>query len=191
MNKAISDLKDQRENSRDSYNRASTEIQDQLQVELFKVFDKCDELAKAVGELESSSDYEGDEFGGVYRYILYSVPSEYQDFSDELATWFSEAHCLTLDTGVSPGQHTVLKSYCGDCIIINDEGDIFLSHKLIISADEYRDDEGDKCDIKRNQLIEQYMESSGYFPEVLEADYYGGLQYVDTKATSEVSNETK
>ena len=190
MNKAINDLKDERENSRDSYNRASAEIQDQLQVELFKVFDKCDELAKAVGELESSSDYEGDEFGGVYRYILYGVPSEYQDFSDELATWFSEAHCLTLDTGVSPGQHTVLKSYCGDdCIIINHEGDIFESHKLIISADDYRDDEGDKCETKRNQLIESYMKSSGYFPEVLEADYYGGLTYVNTN--SEVPNETK
>lgn len=179
MNKTIRALVESIEQSRDSYNRANQALQTKLQDELNKKFDRSSSLKAAVKDLEESREYSMDDCGEIFRFVRFDVPAEFKSFTDELNNWFSEAHGLYLDTGTSPSQYTVLKSYCGECIVVNEDGDIFLGHELIINSNEYNED-GEVNETKRNELIEAYMAKSGYFPEVLHQPRCGNLYLINT-----------
>jgi hypothetical protein len=183
MNKAIKTLVESIEASKDSYNRVNQELQTKLQTELNKKFDKSKELKTAVAELENSTEYISDDAGEISRFIRFDVPTDFKPFTNELNNWFSEAHGLYLDTGSSPSQYTILKSYCGECIVVNEDGDVFDGHKVIIDSDNCKNEDGDYDESKRNEMIEAYMERTGCFPDVLRQTQYGDLFPINTKET--------
>ena len=51
--------------------------------------------------------------------------------------------------------------------------------EIIIDGDEYTED-GEVDEVKRNELIEAYMEKTGCFPGVLSDDDHGNLFLVNT-----------
>ena len=96
-----------------------------------------------------------------------------------------ENHCIEVDF-----QNDVLMYSQGPCIVVNNEGDVLDtdSGKWFIKKNDYLDEETGKFDIsKRNELIEAYMEKTGYFPGVFESDYYGNLRIDRTLAPSKVA----
>lgn len=69
----------------------------------------------------------------------------------------------------------------GPAIIINDQGDVLDQEtgKWIIKKSDYIDE----ADLYAQ--IEAYMEKTGCFPSVVEADYYGNPTYVNTNVKKE------
>jgi hypothetical protein len=97
---------------------------------------------------------------------------------DLLQEYMRENFCVEIDF-----KNDVLMSCIGPCIIINDDGDILdeEANKWIIKKSDYRNEENE-LDIKlRNELIEKYMEKSGYFPSVVSVDRHGNAFFVNTK----------
>lgn len=91
-------------------------------------------------------------------------------------------HCINVNF-----ENDALISSDGPCIVINEDGDVFDqdADKCVIPVDDTRDEDGEISVSKRNQLIEQYMESTGVFPSVVSQDRYGNMFYVNTNEGAE------
>lgn len=94
---------------------------------------------------------------------------------EALSDIFSEGYGLIVDY-----QNDCLLMDIGPAILINHEGDVLDqdSGKWIISKNDYETEE------QRNELIESYMNKSGYFPAIIKIDYHGNANYVNTQNLS-------
>ena len=179
MNKKIEALREQLEQPSGDIQR----IQKKMQEEYNKVFDDSKSLAKDIANAESASMYQLDESGEVESWFRFDglddIPEDAREFFD---TWLSENHCMRVDWDNSCFLYSQ-----GESITINDDGDVFLGHKCVIHARDYRseDRDTDTDELERNRLIEAYMERSGYFPGVFSVDRHGNVFYVDTKPKAE------
>ena len=99
--------------------------------------------------------------------ILGKIPKREQSYFDD----YMSNECFQVDW-----ENECLLYSLGPCILINAEGDIYDqdSREWIIRKDEY---DGKR---ERNILIEAYMESTGCFPAVVQADSYDNLSFVKT-----------
>lgn len=164
INKLLETIKTQNKNHSD----AISCIKEKIQAELNPIFESDAELKTDIEKHESSLEYMA---SGDYPLVdkwsqAYSI-SKYSDFIEYLETYLE---FIYID----------LKNECfiscdGEAIIVNQDGDIFLGGKLIFNSDSYN------SETKRNKLIEDYMESSGYFPNTFYQDHYGNLSLIKTQ----------
>jgi hypothetical protein len=156
-----------------------SKIQDQIQKEINKIFDKDKEIKKALIELESSQELTFDEFGEVSTWLRFELPEKYKAYIDEFLNYIGEL-----------GAYYDLKNDCllshigDDYISIQDDtrsdNGVWQNHKIIIEESEYKDDDGNIDELKRNELIEEYMEKNGFFPYVIRVNRYGNAFFVST-----------
>ena len=175
MNKSIEKLIKQRADLVKNSIEAKSALQSEIQAKLDKIFDKSKELKEALKELDASTEYSANEYD-ICRWVRFEVPESMQEFTVELNTYLQDNHCASLDL-----KNDALMASCGECIIVNDEGDVFLDQKLIIDSKLCKDDEGEYSIEKRNKLIEEYMEKTGFFPDVLLQSERGDLSLINTK----------
>lgn len=140
-------------------------------------------IEEYVARLESSKELthiEGDEYP--CRWIRFDA-SQYIDKDSALERelfdqYLSDQYCINVNY-----KDDCLTTSDGPCLIINDDGDILDqdSGKWVIAVSEYTDDDGGKNNLKRNKLIEEWMERKGYFPSVIREDQHGNMFYVSTQ----------
>ena len=155
----------------------AADIENQLQAEYNKVFDKNTEIKKAIAEVQNSQEYCWNDFEEICQWSRFYA-KDFKDCQEYLKTYLREYHCIDIDF-----KNDALLYSTGFNIIINDDGDILEqdSGKWIIKKDDYRDDDGHLDENKRNELIEKHMEKTGCFPSVFRCDRYGNVFLEDTR----------
>lgn len=178
MNKRINEL-----NLQLAANRVNSElIREKIQKEYDTVFNDLLSLKKAISNAESASQYQGNEAGEIESWYYFPGLSDFLDCREYFENWLSEHHCMFVDW-----KNECLLFPQGESIIIQDDcrhksdNGVWLNHKQIIEETEYLDDSGQVNEAKRNELIESYMEKSGFFPGVFRVDNYGNVSYIKTK----------
>ena len=152
-------------------NESTQELKDKLQEAYNDQFNDWGDLQALINHMENRTS------DGYYHYnecgdIEYSISFELELLPEErkfLDEYLSD-YCIYLDTNTD-----TLSTSEGDSIVMNDSGDVFDGHKCIINATEY------ETEIRRNFLIEEYMEKTGCFPGVFESDRNGILTPIDTQ----------
>ena len=167
------------------------EIKAKVQIEANKLFDKDKELKQALIELENSNDYNIGEYGELESWIRFN-----SNFPNELNEYFENYLSENFGYIRMDFKNDALISFHGDDFISiqddarhNQDNGIWQGQKMIIKEDEYRDENpenehyerGEINIAKRNELIEQHMEKTGYFPGVFRVDYHGNVFSVNTK----------
>jgi len=166
------------------------DLNDQLKKEYETVFKKDADLKTALKDIETSNEYGSDE-SGIYSWVRFYL-TDYKDDSqglEFLSEYVSEAG-YHLDA-----ENESLVNFQGDCILINDDGDIFESDgvcpgKDIASIDDYSVNE-EPDEALRNKLIRDYMESNEYWPGVFTVDHYGNVYSVNTEPVKSSTNVLK
>lgn len=162
--------------------RNADAIKAKLQKEYDKVFDDSKALAKAIANAENASMYQIGEDGEVESWFRFSGLSDFHECREYFETWLLESHCMMVDWDndcflYSQGESLIIQD---DARNRRDNG-VWLSGKQIIEESEYRDDDGEVDESKRNELIEAWMEKNGYFPGVFRVDNYGNVSHVNTQ----------
>lgn len=153
------------------------EIETQLQAEWNKVFDDSTQLKEALAKLEQSNDYHWDRFGEIASYIRF-YPKDFENCKRYLIAYMREYHYVEIDFDCD-----ILTRSVGPAIVINDDdGGVYDQDgdKFFIKKSDYRDEDGKLDLVKRNELIEEYMEKTGCFPGVYSSDHYGNISSVKT-----------
>lgn len=129
-----------------------------------------------ISKLEASTEYGLDRFGEVESWISLDL-SEFEDCTQFFEQYMRNEHYIIVDFN-----NGILSYPQGPNLIIQDDGSVYDqdSNKLIIKRSDYKDEDGEIDESKRNQLIEAYMEKSGYFSGVFRVDYYGNVFPVNT-----------
>jgi hypothetical protein len=160
-------------------------IETKLQLAWNKVFDKSKTLKAGISAVESSNEYFGDECGEIVSWVRFDL-SNFQECKQYLECYLGD-YCVDIDW-----DNDCLKYRQGESLIIQDDtrrdNGVWLNHKCIIDESEYRDinsenehyERGEVNEVKRNELIEKYMEKSGYYPGVFRVDYHGNVSAVKT-----------
>jgi hypothetical protein len=181
MNKRIESLLADRDGLKLKTQAQINEINSKLSLEYDKVFSNDKALIAALNNLGVASEYGLDQYGEIYLWFRYAglsdVPEHTREFLEEFVSNYNGANidwdndCFTLNEGES--------------IVIQDDtrndNGVWLSGKLIIEESEYKDDDGEVNEAKRNSLIEAYMECTGYFPGVFRVTSYGDVFPVNTQ----------
>jgi hypothetical protein len=177
MNRKIEQLKTKLKMAESEYATNVTNVRNELNAEWFKIFEKSPVLKVDFKRLEESNQYGSDE-SGIYSFIhlTYAIPddesgkSAFSDYVAEHGYYYQS-------------EHNALLNRQGECIIINEDGDIFLAEcgnsKLIIGQDAYIEHSEFNIDL-RNELIETWMDKNGYFPGVFREDRHGNIFPVNT-----------
>lgn len=154
------------------------EIENQLQTAYNKAFDKDKAIKSVMAELEASQDFICDQYGEISSYVHFDL-SDYQDCKEYFVNYMRDSLFVSVDF-----QNDCLTYGQGESMIIQDDtrhdNGVWLSGKCVIDESEYKQD-GDVDEVKRNSLIEAYMERTGYFPGVFRCDSHGNVFLVDTK----------
>lgn len=179
MNKRIKDLTEQLDRTLVLQRDKVAKLQTALQQEYNKIFDDSAKLKKALADAENASMYQLNENGEVESWWRYHDLSDYSECKEYFENWVSEYgfrvdwdnECLLL------GQ--------GESIFIQDDtrrdNGVWLNGKCIIDESEYKSEDGEVNEEKRNELIEKYMERTGYFPGVFRVTQYGDVFPVKTQ----------
>lgn len=157
------------------YNKSldnSKEIWNNLYKEYCKKFDKDKRLQKAIKDLESSTDFTWME-DLVARWIRFSI--EVEGLEEKALEEYLQDQRIYYEK-----EYQCLLTYDGPSIIINEEGDVLDqdSGKWIIDSSKYSTIE------ELYSLIEQWMDKTGYFPNVFKTDRYGNVFLVNTNKRS-------
>ena len=153
------------------------QIKTSIVTELGKQFEKDKTILAGRIALENSNNYGEDENGWIYAWARFELPEKFKPYTEYFERWIQEQYCYTYDSK----NDSLMNSLGPDEIVINEDGDIFMGHKVIIDSKECRDDDGNYDRKKRNRLIEEYMERTGYFPGVFKQDHYGNITAINTK----------
>ena len=138
---------------------------------------KTKEVDAIVNALEVSRELtqvEGDEYIHSWTRVDFStlidVESEHEQ--ELLAEYFQEHHFIYVDF-----KNDAVTQCIGPCLVINDDGDVLDqdSGKWVINRQDY------ESIAERNNLIEEYMDKTGYFPSVVQEGRYGVQGYVNTQ----------
>ena len=169
MNNKIKQLAKQLQIQKDLMNNKINDIKEKLQKELDAIWKNDSNIKEAIKKLEQSTDFGADECNEIYTWTRFELEpyKKYQEYFENFLMEYYGAYAKF--------EHDALILFQGECIIINEEGDIFLDDKRIIDAKDYSNE------TERNELIEKYMNDSGYFPSVLYQGHYGDLSLVNTQ----------
>lgn len=129
-------------------------IETELQQEWNNVFKDNTRLRDNVALLEQSSEYSFDKYGEIVSWRRFADLSDYRECATYLENYLN-------DRGVGiDWENDCLTYNLTPCIVINDDGDVYDqdSGKLILDVTEYKDDDGNLDEGKRNTLIETWME---------------------------------
>ena len=177
---AISELNQESEKKRQSLKELALDL-------MRKKMENREDLKKIIGEVEASTELTSLPHDEWYSQWIRVDFSEFIDIDSELEKEVLSEY-LEEFGGYRPDfENDCLTCSIGPAILINKDGDILDqdSGKWIISRKEYLDDDGAEDRKKRNQLIESYMEKSGYFPSVIRVDHCGSAYYVSTQEKGE------
>ncbi len=179
MNKKIKALQAKRE----KLHAPCLEVDEAIRAEWRKLIKASPSVAKAITEVESSTEYGWDSSGEICRFSWPGGLLEPFDTAcpDVLREHLGD-HCAYLE-------HGQLQMTEGDAIIINHKGDVFMTGErgAFIRREEYTDVDGNQDEAKRNALIEAHMEKTGYFPGVFRTDVHGNVFHVNTLAREEIA----
>lgn len=184
--KTLSDALARLQQAENAYNQAkenaarSEQIAYSVAVEnLSKVadatFDADSELQSALKGIEASEQYGLDELG-IYAWYRYVPPKEY--LSDDVKPHFDayiEAYGYRFDS-----DNDALINSFGSYIGVDYQGNVYLDEgdggpiEMIATIADYTTEDGEVDEDHRNTLIEEWMESKGYYPGVFSIDYYHG-----------------
>ena len=160
------------------HDKKKGEITAELNALYFEKFKDWKALQHALRDIEVSTEYSNTE-SGIVTFVRFEAGSldSYELYA--LNEYVGE-HGVYLETDMN----TII-CFQGDCIVVNSEGDVFLSDgvgsKLILRADSIEGEKGtEEYRLNQNAWIEQYMEEEGHFPAVLSEDYYGDLTPIST-----------
>ena len=145
-----------------------------------KIFDNDKQLQKDIINAQNASEYQGGEDGIYSWYRVKTNLKDYEQCKEYIEEYVSENSCLRIDW-----ENQCFMNWLGDDnIIIQDDtrrnNGVWQGQKCIIPESEYKNDDGEVNTEKRNELIEAYMEKSGYFPGVFRVDYHGNIFHVKT-----------
>jgi len=160
-----------------------------LQKEYNKYFDSNQELQKVLANAESATEYQLDEMGEIESWFRANILEDFSDCREYFENYLSETNCMRVDW-----VNSCLLNSQGDSLIIQDDcrhrrdNGVWFGHKQVISQSDYWSEEeylnntsGEIDTEKRNQLIEQYMEKTGYFLGVFRVDRNGNVFLVNTQ----------
>jgi hypothetical protein len=168
MNKEIKDLNTQLADSLETIE----DLETKLQAEWNRVFDDSGVIKAIMVNVEDSTDYRFDEYGEIVSYYYVDL-SDFKDSKKYLVQYLRDSYCADLDLA-----NDCISYSQGECIVIQDEtrrdNGVWLNFKLIIDESEYRDENGVN-ETKRNELIEAYMEKTGFYPGVFRSDSHGNV----------------
>jgi hypothetical protein len=152
-------------------------IKDKLRTAWGLVFEASESIKTMVSRVETSTNYAIDKYGDISSFTHEDF-SEFESCREYFEGYMQETHHVSIDW-----DNGALLQSLGTCIVINDDGDVYDQDgdKFFIKSGDYLDDNGDPDTEKRNELIEAYMESSGYFPGVFRVGKYGDVFSVNTK----------
>lgn len=145
-------------------------LKSEIQQEYNKIFEVDESLNNAINELYTSEDYGRDEYDEIYKWLRFDT-KPYTNCKEYLEEYLAE-YAMSVDFY----NDAILLYFGPEEIIINSDGDIFLGHECIIESKEYDTTE------ERNKLIEEYMETTGYYPGVFYCDYYGNITSINTQS---------
>ena len=178
MNNKITKLLDKLNNQANEMEGIKIDLQDEYN----KVFDSMPQVKEMVAKLEQSNNYTIDKYGEIASIESVNL-SDFQECGAYFVDYMRDNHYITID--LDNGYMTY--SQGPDCMIIQDDtrhdNGVWLEGKLVIKESEYKED-GDVDELKRNELIEAYMEKTGYFPGVFRVDAYGNVFLVDIHSKS-------
>lgn len=153
---------------------------ERLFIQWRKIFENDKKLQRDAENAQNASEY-GEDENGIYSWFRVKTDlKEYSDCSEFFETWLSENYNLTVDW-----ENDCFVLWQGDDNIIiqvdtgRDNG-VWQGSKLLFDEDLYRTEDGTVDIEKRNALIEEHMEKTGYFPGVFRVDQYGNVSYIQT-----------
>lgn len=171
----------------------SVELHKLILAELSLVLEPhAESIAKEIDNApDAKTDYQWGEHGEIERVVSIQLPNE-DDFANKygmdatgdirqvLNELVSDLTCAHIDFDNSVALQVEM-----DAIIVQTEGrktdrGVYTNNKRIINETEYLDDNDQIDTTKRNQLIEEYMDKTGYYPSVFTIDYYGTIQLIKT-----------
>ena len=159
----------------------ASEIEAQLQAEWNEVFEDMTQLRDAVSQLEQSNQYSHNTYGEICSWVRFDT-SDFKDCGEFLKEYLRESYCIDLDFDGD----TLTMSHGDDNLVIqsdsrqNRDNGVWQDHKLIIAESDYKNEDGEIDETKRNELIELHMQKSDYFPGVFRVDYHGNIFPVST-----------
>lgn len=157
------------------------EIKAKLQIEWNKVFNDMVQIRDAVSKLEQSNDYMGNEYGEICSWVNFDL-SDFKDCKEFFQEYMRERNFIEVDFQ----NDTLIMSHGDDNLIIQDDtrrdNGVWQGGKLVIDESDYKTEDGEIDETKRNALIEAHMEKTGYFPGVYRIDYHGNVFPVNTKS---------
>jgi hypothetical protein len=154
------------------------EIETELQLAWNEVFDDLSSIKDIVSKLESSNEYSLNGYGEINQWVSFYGIGDFKDCMSYFENYMMDNHFVNVDW-----ENDVLSSSQGESLIIQDDtkrdNGVWLNGKLVICGNEYKDD-GEVNETVRNELIEQYMEKTGYYPGVFRVDSHGNVFPVST-----------
>ena len=145
-----------------------------VKAKAFKLFSADKELKAALAAVEfnSKQQFGLDENGDLYAWARYVPKQEYRDNKAILSLLedYIDNEGYRFDI-----KNDALINFQGECITINEDGDVFDASKCIIERSDY------STEAERNALIEAHMEQTGCYPGVFKVSRYGNVQLVNTQ----------
>lgn len=153
------------------------EVEEKLQLAWNKMFKKLPQLLEAAELTENSKEFAWDSCAEIVSWTRFDL-TDFQHCKEYLTNYMREYHFIDIDW-----ENDALYYNIGPAIVINGSGDVYDqdSGKFFIDSNDYKDDNGELNESKRNKLIEAYMEKTGCFPAVFSADSHGNVFIVNTK----------
>jgi hypothetical protein len=165
-------------------------VREALQKEWEKVFEDSGKLQKAIENAEQACQYQFDRYGEIEAWYYFPDLSDYSDCREYFETWLQESHCLNVEWD----SNCLLRSEGPDCLIVQDDtrygrdNGVWQNGRCVIPESDYKNEDGDVDEVKRNALIESHMERTGYFPGVFRTDQHGNVFPVNTKPKEGTDN---
>lgn len=181
MNKRIKELTEQLDRTLVLQKDKVESLTDALQTEYNKVFNDSKELEKIIINASSSSEYQLGCDGDIESWFRFYGLRDYQECREYFEAWLQDAHCMRVDWD----NDCLVVSHGDDNLIIQTESrrnnGVYQSGKCVIEESQYRNDDNEIDEEKRNALIEAHMERTGCFPGVFRMDYHGNVFPVNTR----------
>jgi len=164
-------------NKLDELKSESNKIEAELQRSWNLVFEDLHAIRAGILALDTSNKYVFSGHGDIIAIADFDTDA-FKDCQEYFTQYMSDIHFVEVDFS-----NGVISTMVGPSFVINDDGDVYdqENDRLFVSMDEYVGDDGVADIDKRDNMIESYMESEGFYPGVFETDRSGNVKLVNTK----------
>jgi hypothetical protein len=163
---------------------SKAEIDAKIQTALNAVYADWSLLQRMLEHLESGTGvvYQGNECGDIEAHLSME---ELDEISERERPYFDEYLTHKSCGYVNWDDKTLYICLGSEEITIQDDtrhdNGVWQNHKCIIDESEYKSDDGEIDEEKRNELIEAHMEKSGCFPGVFHVTQHGDIFPISTQ----------